>query len=164
MSATIPETMLLSDLLKATGYDCPVLMQGKTFAECTAGDQPSVLEDNKEVSITENGTIEITPSEGKDAMKKVTANVNVPSGGGAATAYAWKSGDNYSYYDFSEAPADQATYEAHKCLSLGVGMAISVSSLTGEVESYVKVDTNSFTIDGEITMTREPSKDFTLWS
>lgn len=23
MSATIPETMLLSDLLKATGYDCP---------------------------------------------------------------------------------------------------------------------------------------------
>ena len=39
------------------------------------------LEDNKEVSITENGEIEITPTEGKDGMKKVTANVNVPSGG-----------------------------------------------------------------------------------
>lgn len=37
MSATIPENMLLSDLLKATGYDCPEAMQGKTFAEITGG-------------------------------------------------------------------------------------------------------------------------------
>jgi hypothetical protein len=35
------------------------------------------LETNKEVTITENGTIAITPSSGKDAMKKVTATVNV---------------------------------------------------------------------------------------
>lgn len=35
------------------------------------------LEDNKEIEITENGEIEITPSEGKDGMKKVTATVNV---------------------------------------------------------------------------------------
>lgn len=44
------------------------------------------LEDNKQVSITENGTVEITPSTGKDGMKKVTANVNV-SGGGVSTLY-----------------------------------------------------------------------------
>lgn len=37
-----------------------------------------VLEDNKEVSITSNGTTEITPTSGKDAMKKVTATVAVP--------------------------------------------------------------------------------------
>lgn len=37
------------------------------------------MEDNKEVSITQNGTVEITPTEGKDGMKKVTATVNVPS-------------------------------------------------------------------------------------
>lgn len=48
------------------------------------------LEDNKEVSITENGEIEITPSTGKDGMKKVTATVNV-SGGGSNTLYAWGS-------------------------------------------------------------------------
>ena len=36
------------------------------------------LEDNKEISITENGTVEITPTEGKDGMKKVTADVNIP--------------------------------------------------------------------------------------
>lgn len=36
MSAQIPETMLLSDLLKATGYDCPEKLQGKTVAEIVA--------------------------------------------------------------------------------------------------------------------------------
>ena len=39
------------------------------------------LEDNKEVSITTNGIIEITPTKGKDGMKKVTANINVGGGG-----------------------------------------------------------------------------------
>lgn len=42
----------------------------------------SDLEDNHEVSITENGEIEITPITGKDGMKKVTATVNVSGGGG----------------------------------------------------------------------------------
>lgn len=36
------------------------------------------LEDNKEISITDNGEIVIEPTEGKDAMKKVTATVAVP--------------------------------------------------------------------------------------
>ena len=36
MSAQIPETMLLSDLLKATGYDCPEAAVGKTVAEIVA--------------------------------------------------------------------------------------------------------------------------------
>lgn len=47
------------------------------------------LEDNKEVSITENGTIEILPTEGKDGMKKVTATVNV-AGGDVLHGYAWQ--------------------------------------------------------------------------
>lgn len=38
-----------------------------------------VLEDNKEVTITANGETVINPSAGKDAMKKVTATVNVPT-------------------------------------------------------------------------------------
>lgn len=37
MSAKIPNTMLLSDLLKATGYDCPDELVGKTVAEIVAG-------------------------------------------------------------------------------------------------------------------------------
>ena len=43
------------------------------------------LEDNKEIKITENGTVEITPTEGKDGMKKVTANINVPTSGGGGS-------------------------------------------------------------------------------
>jgi hypothetical protein len=79
MSATIPESMRLDDLLKATGYDCPAELQGKTFDQATEGGGAD-LEDNKTVSITENGVVEITPSEGKDGMKKVTATVNVSGG------------------------------------------------------------------------------------
>ena len=47
------------------------------------------LEDNHEVSITSNGTVEITPAEGKDGMKKVTATVNV-AGGGLVTPWCYK--------------------------------------------------------------------------
>lgn len=36
MSASIPETTLLSDLLKATGYDCPEKLIGKTVAQIVA--------------------------------------------------------------------------------------------------------------------------------
>ena len=81
MSAQIPDTALLSDLLKSTGYDCPERLQGKTFEESTTGGGNISLEANKEVSITANGIIEITPTKGKDGMKKVTANVNIGSSG-----------------------------------------------------------------------------------
>lgn len=38
MSANIPDNMLLSDLLKATGYNCPNSLRGLTFHEATGGD------------------------------------------------------------------------------------------------------------------------------
>ena len=79
MSARIPDNMLLSDLLKATGYDCPQRLQGKTFDESTAGEGNISIEANKEVTISENGTVVVSPSEGKDLMKKVTVNVNIPT-------------------------------------------------------------------------------------
>ena len=81
MSAQIPDTMPLSDLLKPTGYDYPESLQGKTFTEATSGGGNISLEANKEVSITANGIIEIIPTKGKDGMKKVTANVNIGSSG-----------------------------------------------------------------------------------
>jgi hypothetical protein len=163
MSAQIPDTMLLSDLLKPTGYDCPEELQGKTFAEATSGSSDLKVQTNKEATITENGTIVIETDEGYDATKKVTATVNVPSSGGSATAYAWKAGNNYSYYDFDTAPADLTEFETHKSIGIGEGMNIDVYSLAGEVEAYAKVGDSSFTADG-VTMTRDSSKDFTLWS
>lgn len=82
MSATIPENMLLSDLLKATGYDCPDDLQGKTFEESTSGGGEADLEANHASSVNvEEYTqpIEITPAEGKDGMEKVTLTLtNIP--------------------------------------------------------------------------------------
>ena len=74
MSATIPNGMLLSDLLKATGYDCPETLQGKTFKQATAGAGID-LEANKAVSVNVSEyaqAIEITPSDTYEAMEKVT--------------------------------------------------------------------------------------------
>ena len=74
MSATIPNSMLLSDLLKATGYDCPDTLQGKTFKQATAGAGID-LEANhaSSVNVSEySQPIEITPSATYEAMEKVT--------------------------------------------------------------------------------------------
>ena len=74
MSAKIPNSMLLSDLLKATGYDCPEDLQGKTFKQATAGAGID-LEANKAVTINVGEytqAIEIEPSDTYEAMEKVT--------------------------------------------------------------------------------------------
>lgn len=74
MSATIPNGMLLSDLLKATGYDCPSTLQGKTFAQATAGAGVDI-ETNKTATINAGSytqAVEITPSDTYEAMEKVT--------------------------------------------------------------------------------------------
>lgn len=83
MSARIPDTMLLSDLLKPTGYDCPEELQGKTFAEVVAGGT-NKTQTTKEISVdvssyTEPITIE--PDEDYNAMKKVVLTLtNIPEG------------------------------------------------------------------------------------
>ena len=49
---------------------------GQKFSKDSGGDVS--LEDNKTVTITTNGETVIEPTEGKDAMKKVTATIAVP--------------------------------------------------------------------------------------
>lgn len=97
MSARIPDTALLSDLLKPTGYDCPERLQGKTFDESTTGEGNISIEASKEVTIAENGTTVINPSEGKDAMEKVTVTVNVPTSGGGGSSGG--GGGAFRYFD-----------------------------------------------------------------
>ena len=82
MSAQIPETMLLSDLLKATGYDCPEELQGKTFAEIVNG-EGSKVQTNKSVTIDVSTYTEPIEIESDDdyAMKKITITLtNIPEG------------------------------------------------------------------------------------
>ncbi len=74
MSAKIPNSMLLSDLLKATGYDCPDTLQGKTFKQATAGAGIDI-ESNHASTVnvaTYTQAIEIEPSDTYEAMEKVT--------------------------------------------------------------------------------------------
>ena len=71
MSASIPETMLLSDLLKPTGFDCPEELLDKTFAEATAGGGSSGIT-VEPITITQNGTT--TAPSGK-AYSPITVNV-----------------------------------------------------------------------------------------
>lgn len=81
MSAQIPETMLLSDLLKPTGYDCPEDLQGRTFAEATAGGD---VQTNKAETIDVSAytdPVVVKPGTGYESMKKATVTLsNIPSG------------------------------------------------------------------------------------
>lgn len=99
MSAQIPDSMLMSDLLKATGYDCPAKLKGKTFKESTAGDVPSDLEKNHAVSInasTYTQPVEVTPAEGKEGMEKVTVTItDIPVAG--VTLYAFGTAEGVVY-------------------------------------------------------------------
>lgn len=131
MSARIPDTALLSDLLKPTGYDCPERLQGKTFDESTTGEGNISIEANKEVTISENGVTVINPSAGKDAMEKVTVNVNVPSSGGGGSSGggafryfdARKSGYQSSPLGFWVIGKNQVSGNAH-CLILSGGRSV----------------------------------------
>lgn len=92
MSAQIPSTMLLSDLLKATGYDCPEELQGKTFEEATAGGD-SKISTNTDKTIDVSSYTEpvvVEPAEGYDATKKVTVTLeNIPTPG-YTKLYHWE--------------------------------------------------------------------------
>ena len=69
--------VLMKDVLKPSGWECPEALLDKTFAQAVSGSSSDV-EDNKEVTLTANGETEITPTSGKTSMKKVTATVAVP--------------------------------------------------------------------------------------
>lgn len=129
MSAQIPDTMLLKDLLKATGYDCPDALKAKTFKEATAGDVPSDLEDNHAVSVnasTYTQPIEATPAEGKEGMKKCTITLtNIPSG----KLFAFGTAEGVVY--LTEVPsADTASVDVY--VPAVTGLAKTTGSYTAE--------------------------------
>ncbi len=120
------------------------------------------VQENKAVTIdvgeyTE--PVEILPPEGKVAMEKVTLTLdNIPSGG-SATAYAWVDTNyNVFYFDFDIAPDD---ITGHK--RMDVTDSITIAEVNGD--GYHKVSDTVFdNLNAEAsTMTRDPSKDFTLW-
>lgn len=95
MSAQIPSTMLLSDLLKATGYDCPEELQGRTFEEATAGGD---VQTNKASTIDVSAYTEpvvIIPDTDYESMKKNTVTLsNIPA---VKTEIALEATENKTY-------------------------------------------------------------------
>ena len=74
MSANLKNSKLpLKEVLKPTGFFPPERVKDMTLEQAIASDNPSI-EQNKVVTITTE-TAEIEPSDGKDAMKKVSATV-----------------------------------------------------------------------------------------
>lgn len=69
--------------------------------EVSLGEE-SALEDNKESTISSNGTFEIEPSTGYDGMKKVTVEVGVETG----HLYRWKFGTDANYRYIQTPPED----------------------------------------------------------
>lgn len=133
------------------------------------------LETNKEVSIDVSNysePVEITPSSGKDGMKKATITLtNISSGGSGATAYGWiASNDNRLVYtNYSVAPNDND--EFHSSLRFRPENDVKPGIKTqGDYSIEVfgeRVSDTEFTttVRGSAyqTYTRDSSKDFTLW-
>lgn len=163
MSAQIPETMLVSDLLKSTGYDCPEAAVGKTMAELiSSGGTKISTNTDAEIDVSQyTEPVVINPAEGYDATKKITVELkNIPTSG--ATAYAWVNSDKYVYLNVAVAP-DAITNI--KCIAIGSpDNSFEVIALSeGTVGEYAKVSDTEFTI-GEGTYTRDSTKDAVLWS
>lgn len=127
MSAQIPETMLVSDLLKATGYDCPEEAVGKTMAEVISGGDVKVSTNtDAEIDVsTYTEPVVIEPAEGYDATKKVTVELkNIPVA--SVTLTAWKADTAVIYTKVAEpTTSDKALVPATTGLSEAVIAAVA---------------------------------------
>lgn len=158
MSANIPEHMLLSDLLKATGYNCPSNLQGKTFKEATAGVSPSELEDNKAVTIdasTYTQPVEVTPTEGKEGMKKCTVTLeNIPQAGAILYAFTRASGPSSATIIYASSLPEEDTAEIDVYIpSANTGLSKTTGSYD-KANSTVYVQSSYYTRNdaGDITL------------
>ena len=75
MSATISDKVMMKEVLKATGFDCPQGMENKTFEQATSGSGGGGSGSGitvEPITITQNGTT--TAPSGK-AYSRITVNV-----------------------------------------------------------------------------------------
>lgn len=158
-------------------YDmaCPKIAK-YLHADGTVDENPgggsSDLEDNHQTTIdvsTYTQPVEITPSEGKDGMKKATVTLsNIPSGG--ATAYAWENDVvGTQYTDFNIAPSNKVELLQKKQMyadtSYGEITKLYVSNVQTE-RNYEKISDSSYKLYDDVDefiFTRNSSKDFELW-
>lgn len=137
-----------------------------TIDENPGGGSGADLEDNHQTTIdvsTYTEPVEVTPTSGKDGMKKNTITLNnIPSG---ATVYAWDGPQGMTrFLNLDKAP-ETAVREDIKMIETN-GSELSVGVLMYEGDVYAKVSDTEFTISYEgttDTYIRDSTKDFTLW-
>ena len=137
--------ILMKDVLKPSGWECPEALLDKTFAQAVSGSSSDV-EDNKTATITANGTVEITPTSGKTSMKKVTATVAVPT---VTKLYAWNN-DTVTVFTTTAQPTTSS-----KAL-VGSATGIAQEAITAVADEYA-----SITVDA-VVYTRKSESDITL--
>lgn len=137
--------ILMKDVLKPSGWECPEALLNKTFAQAVSGSSSDV-EDNKTATITANGTVEITPTSGKTSMKKVTATVAVPTN---TKLYAWNN-DTVTVFTTTAQPTTSS-----KAL-VGSATGITQEAITAVADEYA-----SITVDA-VVYTRKSESDITL--
>lgn len=111
------------------------------------------LENNKAATInvsTYTQPVEVTPTSGKDGMKKATITLsNIPSPSGVTTLYAWAD-NSYCVYTTTTTP----TTESKALIPDNEGVNIMQSSVE-------EVGEGTITVNGDV-YTRDNTKDITL--
>lgn len=143
MSAKIPDTMLMSDLLKATGYDCPSTLAGKTFKQSTSGAGIDI-ETNKAVTLDVSQytqPVEIEPSDTYEAMEKVTLSLSgIPT---AAKLFAFGTAEKVVYT--TAIPSEAGTVDVYVPAVTGLtkttGAYAEATGVTVSDVAYARYDT-----------------------
>lgn len=137
--------ILMKDVLKPSGWECPEALLDKTFAQAVSGSSSDV-EDNKTATITANGTVEITPTSGKTSMKKVTATVAVPT---VTKLCAWVN-DTVTVFTTTAQPTTSS-----KAL-VGSATGIAQSAISAVADEYASITVS------DTVYTRTAGSDITL--
>lgn len=146
MGAILTDDVPILEILKPTGYNCPEKLMGKTWGEATKSGGGASIEENKAVSITANGSSVISPTEGKDAMAKVTVTVDVNS-----KLYAWKASDILCYTLSATPAVGNKVYEGTE--SGLISNALEVTSVGDEYATITFAHgTFSRYADGDLTL------------
>lgn len=145
MSAKIPDSMLLSDLLKATGYDCPDTLKGKTFKQATAGAGIDI-EKNKTATINVGSytePVKIEPSDTYEAMEDVTISLSgipVPT---ATKLFAFGTAEKVVY--ITAIPSEAGTVDVYVPAVTGLtkttGAYAEATGVTVSDVAYARYDT-----------------------
>lgn len=143
MSTKIPDTMLMSDLLKATGYDCPSTLAGKTFKQSTSGAGIDI-ETNKAVTLDVSQytqPVEIDPSDTYEAMEKVTLSLSgIPT---ATKLFAFGTAEKVVYT--TAIPSEAGTVDVYVPAVTGLtkttGAYAEATGVTVSDVAYARYDT-----------------------